>query len=94
MLGNNHKLDKSITLINQANYSALCVLEQMGLDAPSQKQIDIIETLLLIAIKPKLIPFKLIKNCITNDSIARRIFFRHLSSKLKSGSECKRNLSK
>lgn len=33
--------------VNEYNYSALNVLDQLGLDAPSQNQIDVIEALLL-----------------------------------------------
>ncbi len=96
MLENDQKIntDRGIGHVNHANYSALWVLEQMGLDAPSQKQINIIETLILIAIKPTRIPFQLIKSCIASDAVARRIFFRHLSSKLKPRSKCNENLNK
>lgn len=62
----------------QANYLAIRILEEIGLTIPTQKQIDIIESIVLFAIQPKLLTLETLKACIGNDNIAQRILLHHL----------------
>lgn len=68
--------------INQANYIAIVVLEQLGLTSPSQQQIDVMESVILLATQPEKLKLEILKICI-GDNIARRILLRHLQQSKK-----------
>ncbi len=82
MITSYSNFDKNTISVNPANYAALAILDYMDIDAPSQKQIDIIETMILVAVKPKLISFKLVENCFADNNVAGRMFSRYLRNKL------------
>lgn len=55
--------------LSLTNYVAISVLENLGID-PSQKQIDVIELLVLMATYPLEIDAEVIKRCLSGDKLA------------------------
>ncbi len=73
-----YKTSYSLSCVEQANYLALSVLDQIGLLDPTQKQIDIIESIILFAMQPRLIALKTFKKCFGSDAITQQILLDHL----------------
>ena len=59
----------SIEEICLPNYTAVSILERLGID-PNQEQIDIIESLVLMASYPKKVNSKMIAQCVGSDKLA------------------------
>ncbi len=55
--------------LSLTNYIAVTILERLGVD-PSQEQIDIIESLILMLAYPQAVDSDTIKQCIGNDKLA------------------------
>ncbi len=64
--------------VNSVNYIAITILEQIGIDSPSQNQIDIVETLILLGTSPRLMNLDAIEKCLGDDNTAKHIFRRFL----------------
>lgn len=61
--------------VNTVNYAAIGILEKLQIDTPSEPQINLIEQLILLAIKPDSIDAKKFATSIkTNDKILQYIF--------------------
>ena len=69
---------EDIKNLSLPNYTALLISERLGIDA-SQEQIDILESLVLMATYPKKVKDKIIKKCIGTDKLA--YFFLYLKNK-------------
>jgi hypothetical protein len=67
-----------IRTLSLPNYIAVLISERLGIDA-SQEQIDIIESLVLMATYPKKVKDKTLKKCIGDDKLA--YFFLYLKNK-------------
>lgn len=70
------KLD-NIKSISLPSYTATLILDRLGINA-SQEQIDIIESLVLMATYPKKVKDKMIRRCVGDDEIA--YFFLYLKN--------------
>ena len=63
------------TPVNRVNYTAIDLLENLDIDRPSQKQIDLVEALILLAINPRLPDLKKIEASISKENaIVRQVF--------------------
>lgn len=62
------------------NYTAVSILERLGLSSPSEAQIRLIESLLLMLTRPEKINPKMIKHCIGDDKLAYS--FLYLKNKI------------
>lgn len=67
-----------IRTISLPNYIALLISERLGIDG-NQEQIDIIESLVLMATYPKKVKDKIIKKCVGSDELA--YLFLYLKNK-------------
>lgn len=67
------------SFVDNANYIAIRTLEKIGLPEPDQKQIDIIEILISLAFHKEHFTPEKFEFCTGADSVARRIFLRHIS---------------
>ena len=61
--------------LSLANYTAVSILERLGI-SPNQEQIDIMESVVLMASYPKKINPTTIKHCVGEDNLA--YLFLHL----------------
>ncbi len=67
-----------IRTLSLPNYIAVLVSERLGIDA-TQEQIDIIESLVLMATYPRKVKDRIIKKCVGNDELG--YFFLYLKNK-------------
>lgn len=61
---------KFMEKLSLSNYTAISVLEKLGLLNPSQEQIDVIESLVLIAKQPQRVTHRAVKRCVGNNKLA------------------------
>jgi hypothetical protein len=61
--------------LSLANYTAVSILERLGI-SPSQEQINLMESVLLMATYPKKVNPATIKHCVGEDNLA--YLFLHL----------------
>ncbi|GAB4392405.1 MAG: hypothetical protein Tsb005_06260 [Gammaproteobacteria bacterium] len=66
-------------VINPANYVAIRVLEKIGVVTPTQQQINIIESLIVMIVKPDLINIEFIEKDFSDDKLLKHIFQRYVS---------------
>ncbi len=64
--------------LSLSNYTAISILERLGLLNPTQEQIDIMESMVLIATHPQKISTKKMKLCVGNNELAYS--FLHLGT--------------
>ena len=57
------------------NYAAVAVLEQLGILDPTQKQINIMESMVLMTSDPQQIEPETIRQCVGNDELAYYFLF-------------------
>jgi hypothetical protein len=68
----------SLDKLSLTNYTAIAILERMGID-PTREQITIIESLVLMASHPKKVKSRTIKRCVGEDTLA--YLFLYLKNK-------------
>ncbi len=57
------------------NYTAVAILEQLNILDPTQKQIDILESMILMMSNPQQIEPETIRQCVGNDDLAYYFLF-------------------
>lgn len=68
------------SITEQANYIAISILEKLGLGTLTQKQIDLMGSIVMLALEQKIMTLKELQTFVDTDNIARRILFRHLGN--------------
>ncbi len=61
------ELRKNLSL---SNYTAISILERLGLSSPTQAQIDIMESMVQIAVHPEKTTPRKVKRCVGDDELA------------------------
>ena len=65
--------------LSLTHHAAISILERLGLDDPSQEQINIMEAVVRMASYPHQVTPEMIEDCVHNDKVAA--FFLYLKNK-------------
>lgn len=63
--------------INSVNYVAICLLQKFGNTEPTQQQINLVELLILLGFRPRLINLKKIEGALPSNDIIKYVIRKY-----------------